>query len=99
MSKLHSQDYRIVLKQGLYANIGLTSTKNLAEVGEPAYTTDTKQLFIFDGTDFIPVVRAKSDVPSSASDTGIAGEIAYDSDYIYVCVATDTWKRVGIATW
>ena len=39
------------------------------------------------------------DVPASASATGIAGQIAYDSDYIYVCVATDTWKRVGVATW
>lgn len=38
-------------------------------------------------------------VPSSASDTGTAGNIAYDADYIYICTATDTWKRVAIATW
>jgi hypothetical protein len=37
--------------------------------------------------------------PSSASDFGAQGEIRWDADYIYVCVATDTWKRVGIATW
>jgi hypothetical protein len=37
--------------------------------------------------------------PATASSTGIAGEIRYDSDYIYVCVATDTWKRASIATW
>jgi len=40
-----------------------------------------------------------SQTPSSASDTGTAGQIAWDSDYIYVCVATNTWKRVGISTW
>lgn len=37
--------------------------------------------------------------PASASSTGVAGQLAYDSDYFYVCVATDTWKRVAIATW
>ncbi len=37
--------------------------------------------------------------PSSATDTGIAGEIRYTSDYIYVCVATDTWKRTPLTTW
>lgn len=37
--------------------------------------------------------------PASASATGTVGTIAWDSDYMYVCVATDTWKRVAIATW
>ena len=44
------------------------------------------------------VVLAKA-VPASATATGIAGSIRVDADYIYVCTATDTWKRVGIATW
>jgi len=37
--------------------------------------------------------------PSAADDTGVAGTITWDADYIYVAVATDTWERVGIATW
>jgi hypothetical protein len=40
-----------------------------------------------------------SSTPSSASDFGVAGEIRWDANYIYVCVATDTWKRVAISTW
>lgn len=36
---------------------------------------------------------------ANSNDTGLAGEICHDSDYIYVCVATDTWKRVAISTW
>jgi len=40
-----------------------------------------------------------SAAPSSASDTGITGSIASDADYFYVCTATDTWKRVAIASW
>lgn len=37
--------------------------------------------------------------PASAAATGAAGTIAWDSSYVYVCVATDTWKRAAIATW
>ena len=40
-----------------------------------------------------------TNAPSSASDTGTTGTIKYDSNYIYVCVATNTWKRVAISTW
>lgn len=31
--------------------------------------------------------------PSSSSDNGTAGEICWDSNYLYVCVGTNTWKR------
>lgn len=37
--------------------------------------------------------------PASASATGTIGTIAWDTSYVYVCTATDTWKRVAIATW
>lgn len=38
-------------------------------------------------------------VPGSAGATGAAGQMAYDSDYIYVCIATNTWKRAALSTW
>lgn len=37
--------------------------------------------------------------PATASSAGKAGTVAYDSDYLYVCVALDTWKRVLLETW
>jgi len=40
-----------------------------------------------------------SKTPASPEASGNAGDICWDSNYIYVCVATDTWKRVAIATW
>jgi hypothetical protein len=44
-------------------------------------------------------VTAMQTAPSSAGDTGTAGEIRFTADYIYTCVATNTWKRVALATW
>jgi hypothetical protein len=40
-----------------------------------------------------------SGAPASSSAAGILGQIVADANYIYVCTATDTWKRVAIATW
>lgn len=37
--------------------------------------------------------------PASASATGTEGDIAWDSDYIYVAVGTNTWKRAALSTW
>lgn len=40
-----------------------------------------------------------SEPPANASATGTTGRITWDSDYMYVCVATNTWKRTTLATW
>ncbi len=35
--------------------------------------------------------------PASSSATGVAGTVQVDANYIYVCTATDTWKRVPLS--
>ncbi len=40
-----------------------------------------------------------SQTPASASATGSAGTICWDTSYIYVCTATNTWVRASLATW
>jgi hypothetical protein len=37
--------------------------------------------------------------PASAGAAGVAGTVVWDSGFIYVCVATNSWKRVAIAAW
>ena len=37
--------------------------------------------------------------PVTATSPGLTGQIAYDSNYFYVCVALDTWKRTPLASW
>jgi len=41
-----------------------------------------------------PVITGTA--PSSSSSSGVKGQIAWDSNYLYVCVDTNTWKRVGL---
>lgn len=42
---------------------------------------------------------ATSTAPSTATSTGIPGQIAFDATHVYVCTAVDTWKRATIASW
>lgn len=59
-------------------------------------TTSPTRILDING-DSIRLRTAKT--PATAGATGDAGQIAWDSGFVYVCVATNTWKRVAIATW
>jgi hypothetical protein len=37
--------------------------------------------------------------PATSGASGNAGEIAWDANYIYVCTATNTWRRAAIGNW
>jgi hypothetical protein len=36
--------------------------------------------------------------PATKTSTGTAGSVAKDDNYLYICTATNTWKRVALAT-
>ncbi len=38
-------------------------------------------------------------VPATATSTGSEGQVSWDSNYVYVCVATDSWKRAALSSW
>lgn len=44
-----------------------------------------------------PIISAFA--PTSSTAKGQTGQIAWDSDYIYVCVGTNQWKRTPLSTW
>lgn len=44
-------------------------------------------------------VSALNAVPPAANATGTTGQIRFTADYIYVCIATNVWKRSPLSTW
>lgn len=62
----------------------------------PAWT----QVFQANGSGLViaPGIASTSTAPATASSTGTKGEIRSDTSYLYVCTATNTWKRVAIST-
>lgn len=37
--------------------------------------------------------------PATATSPGATNQLAFDTNYFYVCIATNTWKRVSIVAW
>ena len=77
------------------------TTKVSATSPTTAITLDENQNLIAEGN-----LEAKDTItirnqnpPTSATDSGFRGEIRYDSNYIYIAVADNTWKRVLLSTW
>ena len=38
-------------------------------------------------------------VPANSTANGLAGTLSYDSNYVYVCIANNTWKRTSLTAW
>ena len=76
-----------------FANVSTNTVfKNVVTVSNTA-TIDT--INVSTKLSFSNIANA----PASAAANGSAGEVRVDSSYIYVCVATNTWKRSEISTW
>lgn len=44
-------------------------------------------------------ILEQAQTPAASSSACTVGMHAWDANYIYVCVATDTWKRSALSTW
>lgn len=73
---------------------GVVKTSNLAGAGtRPVLATA-------DGTLTAGAApQARGPAPSSASSPCAASSITFDKNYVYVCVAENTWRRAPLATW
>jgi hypothetical protein len=63
------------------------------------YVTSASEVKIVKSSGVSVPINVIMSTPASASATGIVGTVCFDSDYIYCCVATNTWKRVQINAW
>ena len=98
---------------GYHASQKIDAMNSMA-LGANTYTTASNQIVLgsaavteiqfgqgsFLGNHKVNSINIKTaKTPASATDTGIAGDICWDANFIYTCVAANTWKRAAIATW
>lgn len=82
---------------GAYTHITSTGTDH-SYIDQDVTTSSTPNFASVNlSGDHINIATTKT--PSSGSDTGTAGDVGWDSDYLYVCIITDTWKRVKLTSW
>ena len=44
-------------------------------------------------------IQLASHTPATSTASGSPGEVCWDTDFIYVCVAENTWRRTPLAAW
>lgn len=76
---------------------GSWSGSGLAVTGSISATTSVTGASVV--STGVSINVAQSYTPPSATAGGTEGDIVWDSNYIYLCIAPDTWKRTPIATW
>ena len=45
------------------------------------------------------LVLDSGDVPINSGDAGVVGQFAWSSGFVYICIATNTWRRIQHNTW
>ena len=58
----------------------------------------TTELEVNGTTKTSSLIVSSNSPPASSTSTGVKGTITYNNDYLYICVATNTWKRVALDT-
>lgn len=75
----------------LYSALGNGSVLSVAAVAKTGNYADLNNT--------PPTAPALVAAPLSATAAGSVGQVALDANYFYVCVNTNTWKRVALSTW
>jgi len=64
----------------------------------PTITNDVIQFFTNNISNNI-FLSIRNETPANNSANGVSGIMTYDTNYLYVCIANNTWKRTAISTW
>jgi len=71
-------------------------TTDFNEQGKPAPTFPWERWFQAI-TNFLSAPQIKKFTPASSTAAGVVDSITYDSNFLYICVATNQWKRVSLS--
>lgn len=82
---------------GLGSNIALFTAKDgNRAAGSDRSTTQAVGIENDQSVRFYGNVVLNSGAPATSTSIGVAGQVAYDGTYFYVCTSTNTWKRVQL---
>ena len=74
-------------------------TQNLSQDSAGSGIVD---IFAWNTNNFIVyrnLVIAGSTVPTTTTNAGVKGQIAYTNNYLYICISNNLWRRVQLGTW
>jgi hypothetical protein len=96
-----TEDYQLFIGGGItswiYGNIsGNILLGDPYTVGKPSEKLHVAGN-IYSGGTYMYI--ANKFTPGSSAANGTTGAIAWDNDFIYVCIGTNSWRRAGLTSW
>jgi hypothetical protein len=85
-------DANAVHTSGLY----LSTNGVITLSGNVSFDTTNSYYLNFSDNTSQNTAFQKVTAPATSGSNGSAGQIAWDSNYIYICTSTNTWKRVAL---
>lgn len=66
--------------------------------------TENKELYeqleyLYKAVRILATTYPAAGTPATTTSPGVAGQITYDTSYLYICIATNTWRRIAHAVW
>lgn len=83
----------------LSSPLKFTSGRLLTGPEKGAMEYSNNSLFLTDETYTRKMIPAITNPPTAFNSAGLSGSIAFDSDYMYVCTANNSWKRTLLEVW
>ena len=98
-----NNDIRFTLGGNLKYIIDLTGfypeDTNNVDLGNSSNSRYWKDFYLAQKANVGQLNISNPTVPGTTAAAGTAGDIAWDANYIYVCIATNSWKRALLSTW
>jgi hypothetical protein len=95
-SKIANQDFQVTLNPANNATQAFYINGTVLRVGINGFNASNLPQATLDVNGSFRV--APGNVPLHYNSTGVQGQIAWDSGFIYVCIATNTWARAPLTS-
>lgn len=77
-------------------NAQMGTSGNLTyDVANETFITTTANIDLVNANN----ITVTSNVPLLSTSSGLVGQITFDSNYVYVCIAPNSWKRIPLTSW
>lgn len=96
LSFLSGGNIKIIGGNGASSSSGDAHGGNVEITGGTGYGTGHQGNVVIDANEIIMIM---DNAPTSATDPCTVGAVAFNTDYMFRCVATNTWKRAALSTW
>ena len=105
---IDDEKFTIPETSSIYCNGGATFKQGITigdneatENGSIRYNDEIKKIQYKSDYKWQNILNVDSDlsIPTTSTSPGNTGDIAFDNNYLYICIQNNVWKRTSLSSW